>query len=135
MDYEKVRVERNKATKFANHLGIEMVELREGYARGEVVVQDYFENMVHSLHGGIIYTLADAAGGAATACHGKAMTTINSDFHYLNAGINVKKLIAIGKMVKEGKRIGVVEVEVYNDTEKLLAKGTFTYYFLEQDIC
>jgi acyl-coenzyme A thioesterase PaaI-like protein len=38
-------------------------------------------------------------------------------------------------MVKEGKRIGVVEVEVYNDTEKLLAKGTFTYYFLEQDIC
>ena len=133
MDYEKIRQDRNKASKFAYYLGIKMVEIGEGYARGELEVKEEFENMVHSLHGGVLYTLADATGGAATTSHGKPMTTINCDFHYLRAGINVKKLTAIGKMIKDGKRFGVVDVEVFDDHEKLLAKGTFTFYYLDED--
>lgn len=133
MDYEAIRQKRNLLSKFAHHLGIEVVELGEGYAKGEVEVQDYFENMVHSLHGGLIYTLADAVGGAATCSHGNPMTTVNCDFHYLRAGINVKKLTAIGKMIKDGKKIGIVEVEVFNEKEVLLAKGTYTFYYLEKN--
>ena len=138
MDYEAIRIQKNRETKFALHHGIQMIEIKERYARGEVEVKEYFENMVHSLHGGILFTLADATGGAATTSHGKVMTTINCDFHYLRAGMNVQKLTAIGKMIKEGKKIGVSEVEVYADKdterEKLLAKGTFTYYFLDEDL-
>lgn len=131
MDYEMIRQKRNLGSKFAHHLGIEVVEIGEGYAKAELEVQDYFENMVHSLHGGILYTLADATGGAATTSHGKPMTTVNCDFHYLRAGINVKKLTAIGKMIKDGKKFGIVEVEVFDEKEVLLAKGTYTFYYLE----
>lgn len=124
MDY------RNQNNKFCGYLGIHTTEMETGFAKGEMPVNEHFENAVGSVHGGCIFSLADTIGGSAAASYGNKMTTISSDFHYLTAAMNTRKLFATAKEIKHGKTICVIDVEVFDDKEKRIAKGTFSYFNL-----
>ena len=121
---------RNRNNSFSKYLGIRTTEMEPGFARGEMPVKPEFENAVGSVHGGCIFTLADTIGGAAAASHGNRMTTVSSDFHYLSPAIGTSKLYAVAKEIKHGKTISVYDVEILDDREKLIAKGTFSYFNL-----
>lgn len=131
---EQIMEYRNKNNSFAILLGIKTVELKAGYARGELEVRKEFENAIHSVHGGCLFTLADTIGGAAAASYGYRMTTVSSDFHYLSAAINVKKLVAEAKEIKHGKNISVYDVEVKDEAGALFAKGVFSYFNLGDEL-
>lgn len=57
----------------------------------------------------------------------KMPVTMNSTFNYLRPAINNKKLIAKVNVVKKGKTICVLEVNVYDENDLCLCNGTFTY--------
>ena len=130
MTCEEIMDFRNKNNKFAAYLGIHTTEMKPGYAKGEMVVAKHFENAIQSIHGGCLFTLADTIGGAAAASRGNRMTTVSGDFHFLSPAIEVKKLIAVATEQKYGKTLSVFNVDIFNEKEKLLAKGTFTFYNL-----
>ena len=44
--------------------------------------------------------------------------------------MEVKQLRAVAKEIKCGKRMFVCDVEIVSEQEKLIAKGTFSYYNL-----
>lgn len=138
--YEKMKAFRNRDDhRFMSYLGIKVTDVREGYARGELVIKEIHENMIGSVHGGCILSLADSVCGAAASSYGLKMTTISSDFHFLLPAIGIKKLIAIAKVIKRGKKIVVCDVEVCDENDKLIGKGTFPFYnlgtpFLEDEI-
>lgn len=121
---------RNNHNEYAAFLGIRTTEMKEGYARGELVVRREFENAIGSVHGGCLFSLADTVGGSAAASYGLRTTTLSSDFHYLSPGIGQKKLYAEAKEIKRGKKISVYDVEITGEDGKLLAKGTFTFFNL-----
>ncbi len=130
MDYQKLMVLRNKKNAFAGVVGIKLTEIREGYARAELAVNEHHLNPIGSVHGGCLYTLADMAGGAAATSHGYAATTLNSDIHYLNAGIHTTYLYAEAKEIKHGKKTMVYEIHITDQNQKLLAAATFTFMSL-----
>ena len=51
----------NTADRFASGIGAQLVEVREGYARAELTVEDRHLNAAGVCQGGVIYTLADLA--------------------------------------------------------------------------
>lgn len=129
-NFEKLMEYRSKNNEFANSLGIKTVEMRTGYARGEMAVRPEFENSVGSVHGGCYFTLADTIGGAAAASYNRKMTTIDSNFHFLSPRIGIEKLCAEAVEIKHGRTISVYDVAVTDEKGKMLAKGTFSYYNL-----
>lgn len=127
MDYEKLIKIRNENNKFAQFLGMKTVEIQEGYAKATVSVTDQYLNPQGAVHGGLLFALADLAGGSAACSRGDYIATLNSDFHYLRAGLNVTTLYAEAKEIKYGKRAMIFDIKVTDQTEKTLATGVFTF--------
>ena len=127
---DEIREYRDKKNKYARYMGIITTELRPGYASGEMEIKQEYENAVDSLHGGVLFTIADTIGGAAAASRGMKMTTIDSSFHYLSPAFDAKMIFAEATEIKYGKTISVYELKVHDDKRRLLAYGTFSYYNL-----
>ncbi len=127
MDFKK-KIERyNNSYTFGTKIGIKILEAREGYAKAIMPINQDGLNPHGTVHGGCIFTLADIAGGFAASSHGGKVVTVNSDLHYLNAGIHTKGMIAEARELKAGKRILTYEVSVMDQDNKILADGIFTY--------
>lgn len=77
IDYVKLMEKRNKDNNYANLLGIRIIDIQEGYAKGEIMIYENHINMINSVHGGCIYSLADTVGGSAAVSRGDVATTIS----------------------------------------------------------
>jgi acyl-CoA thioesterase len=130
MELKDILEFRNRKNNFGTFLGIRTTRILPGHAECEMEIRPEFQNPIGSIHGGIIFTLADIAAGSAAASHGMQLTTMDSEMHYLNAGIRVRRLKGCADAIKEGHRISVIRVRILEENDKLLAEGTFTYFNL-----
>lgn len=80
-------------------------------------------------HGGAISAIIDTTGCYALALvAGEPLPTINFRTDYLRPAINTN-LKALGKIRKAGRRVGVVDVDVFDDQSRLVAVGRASYAF------
>ena len=70
---------------FAQFLGIELLELREGYSRVAMTVGEHMLNFHGIPHGGVIFSLADAAFAAASNSYGRTAVALNVSISFLAA--------------------------------------------------
>ena len=78
-------------------------------------------------HGGVIASLIDIAGDfALIGGVGQGVPTINFRVDYLRAALNVD-LIARACVRKAGRTVGVVDVEVEDESGRLIAVGRGCY--------
>jgi acyl-CoA thioesterase len=132
-DVETLLEKRNRDNKFANFVGIKTLEVKPGYAKGELVLRPEHMNILGSVHGGCIYTLADVMCGSAGLLYEERVTTVSSSFHFLSPALRVEKLIAEATEIKHGKKIRVIRVDIFREQSKLIASGTFTFYHIPAD--
>lgn len=135
MEFQKYIDFRNDTPGFNKEIGMVVTEMKDGFARLELEI-DYARhgNPIGSVHGGVIFALADSAGGIAAASKGSYVTTVTGNINYLNPAIQVKKLIATTREVKAGKNILVYDVTVTEENEKVIAECRMTYYSLHKPI-
>lgn len=110
----------------ARLLGMELVELTPGYARVRLKLRPEFLNFNGKVFGGIIMSLADFAFGYASnslACPSLA-TQIN--IHFTAAARPDDELIAEGRVIRNGRRVGISEMTVTDQDGKLIARATGT---------
>lgn len=134
MDFEKLLHYRNSKNIFANLLGIKLTKIDLGSAEAAVQISENHLNPINSIHGGCLFTIADVAAAAAASSHGLAVTTLNTDFHFLCAGLNCTQITATAHEIKYGKRVMVYSSSVYNQDGTLLAEGIFTFMELGKDV-
>lgn len=65
MDFDALRAQFAAAVPFARHAGVEIVEIGDGTAQTRLTQTEQLSNHIGSLHAGAIFTLAEAASGAA----------------------------------------------------------------------
>lgn len=118
---------------FNVYLGIEAEELREGYARLKLPFRREFigDGRRPALHGGLIATLIDVSGGAATWTHFSredAIATLDMRVDYLRPGPD-DDLIAESQVLRVGNRVAVVNTRVYSarDRSTVIAEGKAVY--------
>lgn len=128
--FERVKQIRSERDLFPKMVGITTEEIREGYARVEAEIIPEHANTFGSLHGGLLFTMADSASASVAMSDGFMKTTLNCTFDYLRSAKNPKKLICEATVVKNGRSVSVYESTVKDETGKLLARGTFTYFNL-----
>jgi len=128
MDVDRVAEVRERVEASAFHRSFGMT--LERVAVGEVDValdagHDHL-NLIGTVHGGVLATLADTATGLAYRTvldPGTTFTTIQLSVTYLTAG-RAGRIEARGRVVKRGRRTGYAEADVVDGEGRLLARAT-----------
>ena len=111
---------------FSQWLGIEVLEIKEGYSKITMTVRKEMINGFGIVHGGIAFSLADSA--FAFACNNRNVLSVA-----LDTSINFIKpvhvgdvLIAESKEIHNGKSTGLYHITITNQKEHIVAvfKGT-----------
>lgn len=102
-------------------LGLELLEVRAGYARMRMVVRDDFLNGHHICHGGLIFTLADSA--FAFACNSYNISTVASgcSIEFLRPVLAGDVLTAEAVEQTLNGRTGIYDIRVTNRIEQTVA--------------
>jgi uncharacterized protein (TIGR00369 family) len=88
-----------------------------------------------TVHGGVLCDLADAAMGMAYASsldEGESFTTLELKINFLKP-VWSGKLTAAGQVVKSGRTVGLVECDVHDDKQALVARASSTCMTLRGD--
>ena len=115
-----------EAEPIASFLKMRLLELSPGYSKVSIKLTPEYENYNGLVFGGIIMSVADEAFGYAvnSVDHPSVATQFNT--HFIAAARVGDELIAEGRLLKSGKRVGIAEVTVTNQDGKLIARATGT---------
>ncbi|HOE18281.1 MAG TPA: PaaI family thioesterase [Syntrophorhabdaceae bacterium] len=102
-------------------IGIEICEVREGFAKGKLTLNKEHMNIFGSVHGGILYAFADQVGGACGNSLGRKAVLVESTIQYLKGAAAGETIFGEAQYTYKGKKIGRIDIKVYNDREELLA--------------
>lgn len=127
MDIETVQTFFNRADAFARHNGMSITALRVGYARAEMTLAPHHLNGAHTVHGGVLFTLAHFAFAAASNSHGQLSLSISSSIAIFR-GAREGRLIAEAREVDVGPRLATFAVDVADESGTLLATFHGTVY-------
>jgi uncharacterized protein (TIGR00369 family) len=110
-------------------LGLRLERLEVGEAEVSLEVESKHRNLMGTLHGGMISTLADTATGVAMGSSLDAETTWTTTslaVTFLSPGRG-GRVVALARVVKRGRRFGYAEADVVADDGTLLARATATF--------
>ena len=127
---EDLKKRLNSSSQFLQSNDMHVVEVKEGYAKVEMIIDEQILNVHGFVHGGALYSLADTAAGAASFATGRDSVTLSGTINYITPGKG-GKLIGIAQEISAGRTTGVYEVFIFNDQEILLSRATFTLFFLD----
>ncbi len=119
--------------RFAAHCGIELLEVREGYARAKMRIEDHHLNGVNVVHGGAIFTLADLAFAAASNSHGTVAVAINASIWYVKAALE-GTLVAEAQEVSLNPKLATYSIKVTNENGDIFATFEGMVYRKKQPI-
>ena len=100
-----------KNDKFADHVGIKLLEASEGRAKAKMKIKKHHLNGVNTVHGAAIFTLADLVFAVASNSHGTIAMGINVSISYLKA-IREGILYAEAKEVSKNPKLATYQVQV-----------------------
>jgi acyl-CoA thioesterase len=116
-----------------NLLGIEVVEMKEGYARLVMPFSEKLTQPYGIVHGGAVFTLADSAVAVSVASlvqPSKKFVTLEMKINFLEP-IKEGIIEATAVVLRKG-RIMPAEVDIINHQE-LVAKAIATYIILDEN--
>jgi acyl-CoA thioesterase len=119
---------------YARYLGIELLALEEGYSKATMVVGEHMLNLHGTPHGGVIFTLADAAFAAASNSHGQVAVALNASINYLAAVPVGTRLYAEATEESLGHRTALYRMSVTAEDGTLVALCHGTVYRKNQPV-
>ncbi len=111
---------------FSKWLGIEIVEMKAGYAKLQMTVRKEMTNGFGIAHGGITYSLSDSAFAFASNSQGKHAVSIETSISHIKRVDVGDVLTAIAQEKHLSNKIAVYHIEVINQRAEKVAlfKGT-----------
>ena len=111
---------------FSQWMGIEVIDVKEGYSKIQMIIRKEMANGFGIVHGGIPFSLADSA--FAFACNNRNNLSVALDVTItFTKAVNIGDvLIAEAKEVHNGRSTGVYLITVTNQNNEQVAlfKGT-----------
>ncbi len=117
---------------FLKHVGIKVRSIKKGECEVEAELRQELTRFGGMMNGGAIATLADAAGGCAVLSHymDRNEVTVDLEITYMRP-ITEGPAVAHGKVLKAGKSLAYVIVEVKDGKGDLAAFCKGTYFLFE----
>lgn len=104
-----------------NGLGIRLISAEQGRAVLAMTVRADMLNSLGQCHGGMSFTLADAAFACASVSSNQAGVGAHAAMDYIRPGMEGDVLTATARVRHQGKSASLVEVVVENQNSKQIA--------------
>ncbi len=109
-----------KRDNFSNLVGIELLEVKPGYARTKLEIKPHHLNGFRAVHGGVIFTLADLACAVASNADGQLTVSVSASIHYIKSGKG-GSLFAEAKKTCSNAKLSSYEITVSDDKGEKIA--------------
>ena len=106
---------------FSKWLGIEIIELSEGFCKLQMKIRDDMTNGFKIAHGGISYSLADSALAFASNSYGFQSLTIESSINYFKKVNSGDILSAVTNEINKTEKIANYSIVVSNQNNEEIA--------------
>ena len=122
----KVVEQMMKDDAFSQWLGIEIIEIKEGYSKIKMTVRSEMMNGLNIVHGGIAFSLADSAFAFACNSRNNLSVALDTSINFLKPVHPGDELFAEAKEIHNGKSTGLYHVTITNQRSHTVAlfKGT-----------
>ena len=132
-ELDEVRLDRIReavaSVPYAKLIGLELGEMRPGEANFHLDIRNELKQNQGVVHGGAVASLIDTAAAFAVATRlesGERVTTTDLTIHYLQP-ITSGRLTATARIVRGGRRLFVLSVEVRSDQQVVVATAVTSY--------
>ena len=111
---------------FSQWLGIEIIDVSEGFCQLKMTVRKEMLNGFQIAHGGIAYSLADSALAFASNSHGRKSLSVETSISHTVSVKEGDSLVAVSNEISLSPKIGIYLISIKNqiDQEVALFKGT-----------
>ncbi len=119
----------------AQLIGFDLISAEPGKAIVQFQATEAHANPMGTLHGGILCDIADAAMGIAYSSNlaeGESFTTLELKINFLKP-IWKARLLATGRVVRQGRTIGLVVCDITDEKENLVAHASSTCMTLREE--
>ncbi len=122
-----------KKDSFSQWMNIEVLDVKAGYCKLKSTVLPEMVNGFNIAHGGITYSLSDSALAFASNAYGKQCVSIETSISHTRPAKIGDILTATCTELNRGKTIGIYEVRVTNQEEKIIALFKGTVHISDRD--
>lgn len=106
---------------FSQWLGIEIIQVKEGYAKTKMTVRKEMINGLGIVHGGIAFSLADSTFAFACNNRNNLSVALDTSINFLKPIQVGDVIIAEAKEMHNGRSTGLYQVTVSNQNEHVVA--------------
>ena len=111
---------------FSQWLGVQIIEIKEGYSKIKMAVRKEMINGLGIVHGGIAFSLGDTAFAFACNSRNNLSVALDTSINFLKPVHPGDELIAEAKELHNGKSTGLYQITITNQRNHTVAlfKGT-----------
>ena len=111
---------------FSQWLGIEVIEIKEGYSKIKMTIRKEMINGFGIVHGGVTFSLADSAFAFACNNRNNLSVALDTSINFIKPVHVDDVLIAEAKELHNGKSTWLYQISITNQNAHLVAvfKGT-----------
>jgi acyl-CoA thioesterase len=113
---------------FSQWLGIEVVEIKEGYSKIKMTIRKEMINGFGIVHGGVAFSLADSAFAFACNNRNNLSVALDTSINFIKP-VHVDDLLtAEAKELHNGRSTGLYHISIFNQNNHLVAQFKGTCY-------
>ena len=116
-----------RADRFAANAGVELLDVKTGYAKARMLVTPEHMNAGGVCQGGALFTLADLAFAAVANSHDALTLSINANITFLRS-VNEGYVYAEAVEIFNHHRIPFIEVRLLDESGELIGIMTSSGY-------
>lgn len=119
---------------YAAHLGAKLLEIRPGYAKVALELGPQHRNFMDMIHGGVIFSLADVAFGAAANSFGKRAMALSVGIDFLAAPHTEGEITAEVELISRAGKMGYYRMVVVDGGGRNIAQCRGWAYHTERPL-
>ncbi|WP_407525237.1 hydroxyphenylacetyl-CoA thioesterase PaaI [Lacibacter sp. MH-610] len=108
--------------RFSQWLGIEVLEINEGFSKIKMTIREEMVNGFGIVHGGITFSLADSAFAFACNNRNQLSVALDTSINFIKPVHVGDELTAVASEVHNGKSTGLYHIEIFNQKNHMVAQ-------------
>jgi acyl-CoA thioesterase len=112
---------------FRELLGIEILEIKDGYAKMSMQITKKHTNAHGFTHGGVLFSLADCAFAEAVNFGDRQAVAVQVSINYLRPTVEGDVLVAEANTVSDGKTLALCSVVVRKEDKDVAMFSGLAY--------
>ena len=123
-----------KGDHFAGRIGIELLEVKRGYAKAHITITAEHLNAGGVCQGGALFTLADLAAAAVMNSHNRLTFSIGSSISFIKSAVEGELLTAEATEICDHRKLSCCEVKIRNGNGEIVCTLSGTGYRKDQPL-